>query len=155
MIMSCYDMIISSANYLPFTFMNPHHCIAAVVAATLLAANGLVGDDVEPKPLTPIEARKKIGEQIVVEMLVRAVKDRLEKRGEIYLDAELDFRDEKNFATVINRDGAAEFQRQGVTDIESHFRGKTIRVKGIVTVIDEVPRIEVSDPKQVKIAEMK
>jgi hypothetical protein len=38
-------------------------------------------------------------------MEVTAAKDRLEKRGEIYLDAEDDFRDEKNFAVVITRQG--------------------------------------------------
>jgi tryptophanyl-tRNA synthetase len=104
---------------------------------------------------TPVEARKKVGEEILVEMTVRTAKDRLEKRGEIYLDAELDFRDEKNFATVINRDGAALFQQEGVKDFEEHFRGKTIRVKGVVTVVDDVPRIEVSDPKQVELVEKK
>jgi len=135
--------------------MNPNYSVAAIVAVMLVGVNCLVGEDLEPKPLGPVEARKKIGEEIVVEMLVRTAKDRLEKRGEIYLDTELDFRDEKNFATVINRDGAAEYQRQGVTDFETHFRGKTIRVKGLVTAVDDVPRIEVSDPKQIKIIEKK
>ena len=135
--------------------MNANHCIAAIVAITLIGVRLLVGGDLEPKPLPPIETRKRIGEEIVVEMLVRTAKDRFEKRGEVYLDAELDFRDEKNFATVINRDGAALFQQQGVTDFEEHFRGKTIRVKGFVTVVDDVPRIEVSDPKQIKIIEKK
>ena len=45
----------------------------------------------------------KIGEEIAVEMTVMAAKDRLEKRGEIYLDAKEDFRDPKNFAVVISR----------------------------------------------------
>lgn len=153
--MSYYDMILPSANYLAVALMNHNHCIAAIVAVTLIGASSLVGDDPEPRPLTPVEARKKIGEEIMVEMLVRTAKDRLEKRGEIYLDAELDFRDEKNFATVINRLGAAGFQDQGVRDFEEHFRGKTIRVKGLVTVVDDVPRIEVSDSMQIKLIEKK
>src|SRR5262245_1081562 len=37
---------------------------------------------VEDKPLTPVEARKKVGESVTVEMTVHAAKDRLEKRGE-------------------------------------------------------------------------
>ena len=124
-------------------------------AAAMTLAVGARADDASPKPLTPIEARKKVGDEILLEMTVRTAKDRLEKRGEIYLDAELDFRDEKNFATVINRDGAALFQSDGVKDFEKHFRGKTIRVKGVVTVVDDVPRIEVSDPKQVEFVEKK
>src|SRR5262249_39841323 len=61
----------------------------------------------EDKPLTPIEARKKVGETITVEMTIQSTKDRLEKRGEIYMDAETDFRDAKNFALVITKAGAA------------------------------------------------
>jgi len=53
--------------------------------ALLVGASGVLA--AEEKPLTPIEARKKVGETIIVEMTVRAAKDRLEKRGEIYLDA--------------------------------------------------------------------
>jgi hypothetical protein len=135
--------------------MNATLRFAAIVATTWIGANGLIADGSEPKPLTPVEARKKVGEEIVVEMLIQAAKDRLYKRREIYLDAEPDFRDEKNFAAVINRDGATRFQQQGVTDFEGHFRGKTIRVTGLVTVVDDVPRIEVSDPKQIKVIEKK
>jgi hypothetical protein len=58
----------------------------------------------EGKPVTPVEARKQVGKKITVEMVVRAAKDRLEKRGEIYLDSEMDFKDEKNFAVVATLD---------------------------------------------------
>ncbi len=124
--------------------------LALVILLTALTTC-LSADEAAPKPLTPAEARKKVGEQILLEMTVKTAKDRLEKRGEIYLDAELDFRSEKNFATVINREGAFHFQEQGVKDFEDHFRGKTIRVKGTVSVVDDMPRIEVSDAKQVEI----
>jgi len=138
----------------------PHHrkiwIAVALVATGMRAANiFILADDAAPKPLTPVEACKKVGQEIVVEMTVRTAKDRLEKRGEIYLDSELDFRDDKNFAAVINRDGAAGFQNQGVTDFEGHFRGKTIHTKGVVTVVDDVPRIDVSDPKQIEIFKAK
>lgn len=59
----------------------------------------------EGEPLTPMEAQKEAGKKVTVEMVVKAAKDRLEKRGEIYLDSETDFKDEKNFAVVITRDG--------------------------------------------------
>src|SRR5262245_50554877 len=74
--------------------------LVAAVACALLRSAGAAADD-SPKPLTPVEARKKVGEDVLVELTVKAAKDRLEKRGEIYLDSELDFRDEKNFAAVI------------------------------------------------------
>ena len=44
------------------------------------------------------------------------IKDRLEKRGEIYLDAEEDFKDEKNFAVVITKAGdTVKWQIDGIT----------------------------------------
>jgi hypothetical protein len=159
MIMSSYDPIMSPAS-LPFPGVNPMnlHLRAVAIAlawAALMSSGDVVVDDAPPKPLTPIEARKKVGEQILLEMVVKTAKDRLEKRCEIYLDAELDFRNEKNFAAVINREGAGLFQNAGVRDFEEHFRGKRIRVKGTVTVVDDVPRIEVSDPQQLEIVEQK
>jgi hypothetical protein len=116
---------------------------ALVVSACVTAA----ADD---KPLTPVEARKKLGETITVEMTVQAAKDRLEKRGEIYLDAEPDFRDEKNFAVVITRTGAASLKAAGIDDIAGHFKDKKIRATGTVKEVDKVPRIEIDDAKQIK-----
>lgn len=105
------------------------------------------------KPLTPVEARKKVGEKVVVEMTVRAAKDRLEKRGEIYLDAEEDFRDEKNFAVVITKEGAAALKTTGIADPAEHFKNKKIRAAGLVKEVDDVPRIEISEAKQISLAE--
>ena len=130
-------------------------CISLVLLVALSFLRVTGADEPSPKPLTPIEARKKVGEQIVLEMTVKKAKDRLEKRGEIYLDAELDFRAETNFATVINRDGAFGFENKNVKDFEEYFLGKTIRVRGSVTVVAEIPRIEVSDSQQVEIIEKK
>ena len=58
-----------------------------LVLGVLAGARSRVEAD-EAKPLGPIEARTKLGSKIVVELEVKAAKDRLEKRGEIYLDAE-------------------------------------------------------------------
>ena len=123
----------------------PRLCLA--VALTPL------GVAVPDKPLSPAEARKKVGESATVEMTVRAAKDRLEKRGEIYLDSEEDFRDERNFAVVITKAGAAKLKEAGIADPAEHFRGKKIRATGTVKEVDKVPRIEVDDAKQVRVAE--
>ena len=77
----------------------------------------------------------------------------MEKRGEIYLDAELDFRDEKNFAAVITKAGAASLRAKGVDDPAEHFRDKTIRVTGTVKTVDGVPRIEIDDAQQIRLVE--
>jgi hypothetical protein len=103
------------------------------------------------KPLPPAEARKHVGEKVTAEMLVKATKSRLEKRGEIYLDSEEDFRDKKNLAVIINRAGAGKFKAAGINDPAAHFKGKTIRVTGTVTVVEDVPRIVVEDPQQITV----
>jgi len=125
-----------------------------VVAIALVWTSGVDASDDE-RPLTAIEARLKLNEKVYVELTIRAAKNRLDKRGEIYLDSEEDFHDEKNLAIVINREGAAEYRRQGVEDPAEHFRGKKLRVRGTVTSVDDVRRIEVSDPKQVELVKEK
>jgi hypothetical protein len=119
--------------------------IAMFTSLALLAINA-------DKPFTPVEARKAVGKTISVEMTVKAAKDRLEKRGEIYLDSEADFKDEKNFAVVINKDGAADLKKKGIDDPVAHFKDKLIQATGEVKVVDDVPRIEISEAKQIKLA---
>jgi DNA/RNA endonuclease YhcR with UshA esterase domain len=105
--------------------------------------------------LTPIEARKKVGETVTVEMTIQVTKDRLEKKGEIYMDSEIDFQSDKNFAAVITRLGAAKLKEVGIDDPAEHFKGKMVRVTGLVKEVEKVPRIEVDDAKQIRIVEGK
>lgn len=103
------------------------------------------------KSLGPVEARKQIGKEITVKMEVKTAKDRLEKRGEIYLDAEENFKDEKNFAVVVTKAGSATLKAAGISDPADHFKGKTITAKGTVKEVDGVPRIEIDDAKQISV----
>jgi hypothetical protein len=123
------------------------------LAVVSLAAGACLAFAAGDKPLTPVEARQKVGEKVTVEMAVRAAKDRLERRGEIYLDSEADFRDAKNFAVVITKAGAASLKKVGIGNPAGHFQGKTIRATGTVKEMDKVPRIEIDDAKQIKIAD--
>ena len=107
----------------------------------------------DAKPISPAEAIEKVNEKVTVQMLVKTAKNRLEKRGEIYLDSEENFRDEKNLGIVVTRTGAAKFQETGVDDPAVHFKDKTIRVTGTVLIKQKRPRIEVDDPKQIQIVE--
>jgi hypothetical protein len=128
--------------------------LLSLVSLLALLDAGLAEEQPTP-PVPPQEARQKVGQDIRVEMTVQAAKDRLEKRGEIYLDSEPDFKDPKNFAVVITRAGAASLREQSITDPAEHFRGKLIRAAGTVKVVDEVPRIEIDDAKQIQIIERK
>src|SRR5947208_16900284 len=111
-------------------------CCGVIAVVGWLAA----ADD---NALSPVQARKKVGESITVEMTVQAAKDRLEKRGEIYLDAEMDFRDPKNFAVVIIKAGAASLRNAGIDQPAEHFRGKKIRASGVVKEVEQATSIEV------------
>ena len=80
---------------------------------------------------------------------MKAAKNVLDKRGEIYLDSEENFRDENNFAVVITKKGAQSFKDAGIDNPADYFRDKTILAKGKVTVVQEIPRIEIDDAKQI------
>lgn len=108
---------------------------------------------VADKPLPPAQAREKIGATITVEMTVRSAKNRLERRGEIYLDSETDFRDKNNFAVVISKAGALSLKAAGIDDPATHFQDKTIRATGTVKVVDKVPRIVIDNVERIRIVE--
>lgn len=109
----------------------------------------------EDKPLTPAEAIKMVNKEVTVEMKVRSSKNALAHRHEIYLDSEENFRDEKNLAVVITEEGAGKFKEGGIDDPAAHFRDKTIRVTGTVTLKEDRPRIEIKDPKAIQLIEAK
>jgi hypothetical protein len=129
--------------------MNRCRFVAGVVVALCTGLVCGAGN----RPLTPVEARKKVGEKVTVEMTVRASKDRLEKRGEIYLDSETDFRDERNFAVVITKAGAASLKKAGIEDPAERFKDRKIRATGLVKEVDNIPRIEIANAKQIRLAE--
>ena len=107
----------------------------------------------EDKSLGPTDARQKVGQKITVEMMVQAAKNRLQKRGEIYLDSESDFHDDKNFAVVITKKGAASLKEAGISDPAQHFKAKKIRATGTVKEVENIPRIEIDDAKQIRVVE--
>ena len=125
-------------------------CLLVVGLCSLTA---LAADD--PKPIGPVEAGGRVGKKVTVEMTVKMTKDRLEKRGEIYLDSEEDFKDEKNFAVVITRKGAASLKAAGVSEPARHYADRTIQVIGTVKEVDDIPRIEIDDAKQIRLVERK
>ena len=141
----------------PFTQENAHDCQVSVRIARGRQPRSRRRPPTRrrDKPLTPVEARKKVGEKVTVEMEVKATKNALEKRGEIFLDSEENFRDEKNFAVVITKTGAESLKGAGIDDPADHFKGKTIRAKGKVSEVDGVPRIEIDDVKQIEVPEKK
>jgi DNA/RNA endonuclease YhcR with UshA esterase domain len=101
-------------------------------------------------PLSPLEAASRINERVTVEMLVKAAKN-CPHCSQIFLDSEEDHHDPNNLAVAVTEAGAARFQGAGVDDPALHFKGKTIRVTGVVTLKDHRPQIEVDDPGQIEV----
>jgi hypothetical protein len=127
-----------------------------LVVVTLQACLLACGEPREPPPISPAEAIKQIGRPgVLVEMTVKKAKDRLEKRGIVYLDSEDDFKDANNLGVAISAEAAAKFKGMGVTDLVAHFRGKTIRVRGCVMRFEDRPYLPVHDPEQIRIVEKK
>jgi hypothetical protein len=125
--------------------------LLAVLLMFTCAWSGYGGETREAKPLGPAEATRHVNEQVTVEMVVKASKDRLAKHKEIYLDSEEDFRDPKNLGVVITQAGADKFRKAGVADPATYFKSKIIRVTGTVILKNKRPRIEVDDPEQLRV----
>ena len=108
----------------------------------------------EPEtPVSAAEAVKRPGQTLLVEMRVQAAKDRVEKRGLIYLDSEDDFHRPGNLGVAITAAGKSKFKAKGIADPAAHFLGKTIRVRGEVLVFEERPYLPVTDPGQIQVIE--
>ena len=101
-------------------------------------------------PLSPLEVASRVNEQITVEMLVKAAKN-CQHCSQVFLDSEDDHHDPKNFAVAITETGKGKFKEAMIDDPAGHFKGKTIRVTGVVTVKDNQPQIQVDDPGQIEV----
>lgn len=105
-------------------------------------------------PITPEEAIKEVGKpEVVIRMRVANAKDRTAKRGIVYLDSSPDFKDPKNLGVAISAGAAEKIKAQGVADLEAHFKGKTIEVRGCVMRFEERPYLPVLDPGLIRIVE--
>jgi DNA/RNA endonuclease YhcR with UshA esterase domain len=103
-------------------------------------------------PLSPLEAINRINEKVAVEMLVTAAKN-CQRCSLMFLDSEEDHHDPKDFAVAVTETGKVKFKEAKIDDPAGHFKGKTIRVTGVVTVKDNQPQIEVDDPRQIEVVE--
>ena len=103
-------------------------------------------------PLSPPEAANRVNERVTVEMLVKAAKN-CPHCSQIFLDSEEDHHDPKNFAVAVTEAGKGQFREAKIDDPAGYFKGKTVRVTGVVKVRDEQPQIEVDDPRQIEVVE--
>jgi hypothetical protein len=101
-------------------------------------------------PLSAPEARTRTNEHVTVEMPVKAAKN-CQRCSLMFLDSEEDHHDPKNFAVAVTYSGKEKFKEARIDDPAGHFKGKTIRVTGLVIVKDNQPQVEVDDPGQIEV----
>jgi len=102
--------------------------------------------------ITAEEAINRVNESVTVEMLVQRTKC-CTGSSQVFLDSETSYRDPKNLGVVVTESGRAKFAEVGIADPTVHFKGKTIRVHGVVIRKEKGPYIEVSDPSQIELVE--
>jgi DNA/RNA endonuclease YhcR with UshA esterase domain len=100
--------------------------------------------------LSPLDAKYRINEQVTVEMRVKAAKN-CKHCSQIFLDSEEDHHDQKNLALAVTEAGKQRFKEVAIDDPAGHFKGKMIRVTGVVTLKGDRLEIAVDDPSQIEL----
>ena len=101
----------------------------------------------EARPITPDEALKRIDQKVTVAMEVKSTGGNTAR----YLNSQIDFRDEKNFAIFIPNIALAAFKQAGVEDPGVYYKGKSIVVTGMVALAQGRPQIRVENVSQIKV----
>lgn len=97
-------------------------------------------------------AADHVGEECVVEMVVRAARV-LADKDICFLNSRKDRRDEGNFTVVIFKDGLERFRDAGIENPALHFLDRRIRVRGVIGTHQDRPQIVVDDPTQIEVVE--
>ncbi len=95
----------------------------------------------EPATLLAPSAAARIeaigGGEVIVEFVVAAAKERIAKRGIVYLDSHADFADPENLCVALSASAVKELHGRGISDIEPYFLGKQIRARWCVMRFEE------------------
>lgn len=94
------------------------------------------------------EASEHVGQEVTIEMIVAS--SRLLESGKFcFLNSRRNFTDKENFTVAITSGALDKFAERDVKSPEDYFDGKTIRVRGKVSLHRERPQILVEDPEQI------
>lgn len=123
------------------------------VAGLVLATSLVVAQE---KTLTPEEALK--APEKTKAILIMEVKStgKAKTGSPVFLNSEEKFSNNpKNFTVAILKSAVEKLVADKIEDPASHFKGKTVRVEGEITLFNGKPQIAVRDAKQIKIVEKK
>jgi len=123
--------------------------LPAALFVAVLSAGFVLAQDAAP--LTPADAAKKVNQKVTVEFQVKSTGG----KSAVYLNSEEDFKSDKNFTVFLPAKAVDKFKAAKVDDPAAHFKGKTVRVTGTVTLFKEKPQIKVEGPDQITVVEKK
>jgi hypothetical protein len=122
----------------------------ALVSGVLCSAAFAVADD-RPQFIGPSEALKNVDQTIVLRMEVKAAAI----QGNVgFLNSETNHRDAKNFVVFLPPKVLSQFRDCDIDDPARHFQGKTVEVKGKVTLHRKKPEIILDSMRAIKIVEV-
>lgn|SRR5262245_27656623 len=117
--------------------------------AVVVAAGSRAEDS--DKAVTPAEAAKKVNEKVTVEMEVKSTGG----REACFLNSEADYKDAKNFAVFISEAALVKFKEAKIENPKEFYKGKLVRVTGMVVLYRDKPEIKVDSPDQIALVEKK
>lgn len=119
-------------------------------AAVPTATDG--GPATSPVAIDAAHAAEHLGEECIVEMVVRAARA-LADKDICFLNSRRDRRAEDNFTAVIFKDGLQRFREAGIENPALRFLDCRIRVRGVVGKHQDRPQIVVEDPAQIEVVQ--
>lgn len=102
-----------------------------------------------PRPIGPAEAAKRVDQIVTVAMQVKSARV---VNDVCFLNSEDDRKHPDNLTLFLGSEAIAALKKAGVKSPAAHYRGKTVRIQGRVTLYRDRPQIVVDDPSQLKVA---
>jgi alkaline phosphatase D len=101
----------------------------------------------------PSEAAKMVGQKVTLEMKVNATGSAT-NGSRAFLNSAANYREPGNFTVVLDmRVLADKLKAAGIDEPLVHYRGKTVRVNGTVSMFNDRPQIVVEDVGQISIVD--
>jgi len=94
-----------------------------------------------------------VGQKVTLEMKVNST-GQATNGTRVFLNSSANFRDSANFTVVLDMRAVGDkFKAAGVDDPMAHYRNKTVRVTGTVSVFNDRPQIVIEDAGQIAVVE--
>ncbi len=102
--------------------------------------------------IAPTDALAHVGKESVVEFVVLGGR-KLDDKEICFLNSTKNHRQSDTFTAVIFRTGLARYAADGIDDPAAAFRGKTVRVSGVIEEHNGQAQIVVASPTQIEVVD--